>query len=516
MHAFAKPININKLSKVFTTDSLVSVESVFQNIESNNLLEVENTASQGFSKKIFWLYFPSSMLMNFEDQILEIRNPNIDQANYYIIKHDNTIELAGISGDKIPFTKRTRACRNPAFELPNVNDTKGVILMIDKRNASVSFPLYVMSLKEFQLAQLKISVFYGLVFGILFIVALVSLLIGFTTRQNVFSTYSIYVVAMLFYLVVALGYGSQFFYPNNIELNNNLRAATTVLLILSTVVFNKQFFRVNTLAPLIRLGYKIVQYGLLFMFLLWPILYNIYQQQTIYILLIIYFFVVLNVLVIIATLVSVYKRQKRDVYFYIFSFSALILFSLINVAIELGIVQETHFIVSPIVVGVLIEIVVMSIAIAFRYRNSYFEKILLQKEYADYIKESENLAATYNTLQAQLNEKDKLFDPLKDQFLITKNKTHVRIKDVKYVMVEGRYCEIFLISKESPLLERLSLKEITDQLSNKQFLRIHRSTAVNIGEILSIKTDTLELKSGEILPIGRSYRKDIVDAFEKK
>ena len=92
----------------------------------------------------------------------------------------------------------------------------------------------------------------------------------------------------------------------------------------------------------------------------------------------------------------------------------------------------------------------------------------------------------------------------------------VNVQEIDWIEAEGNYLRLHVAS-ESHLL-RQTMNSLERQLSPSRFIRIHRSTIVNIekvkelrpwfqGEYLAI------LHGGKKLNVGKSYRKNLTDAF---
>lgn len=92
----------------------------------------------------------------------------------------------------------------------------------------------------------------------------------------------------------------------------------------------------------------------------------------------------------------------------------------------------------------------------------------------------------------------------------------VNVQEIDWVESEGNYLRLH-VGNESHLM-RQTMNTLERQLSPYRFIRIHRSTLVNIdrvkelqpwfgGEYLAI------LQGGKKLNVGKSYRKKLTDAF---
>src|SRR5690606_32344590 len=97
-------------------------------------------SSPGFTEDYYWLRF---VLLAIEEgqYVIELSNPHIDHVLLYSVEEAG-IELIGRGGDKKPFSYRTEDNRGYLFRVKlKPGQPRELLLMVDKRNASVSFPL---------------------------------------------------------------------------------------------------------------------------------------------------------------------------------------------------------------------------------------------------------------------------------------------------------------------------------------------------------------------------------------
>ena len=83
---------------------------------------------------------------------------------------------------------------------------------------------------------------------------------------------------------------------------------------------------------------------------------------------------------------------------------------------------------------------------------------------------------------------------------------------ILYVQSDGNYVRIFTNGEQkAPLMERLSLKKCSEMMPPPQFVRIHRSTIVNINHVERIENESLYLHDGTELKLSRRFKKEMVD-----
>jgi two-component system LytT family response regulator len=85
----------------------------------------------------------------------------------------------------------------------------------------------------------------------------------------------------------------------------------------------------------------------------------------------------------------------------------------------------------------------------------------------------------------------------------------LRQREIRWLEGQGDYLRIHLLGK--PLLVRLSMKRAAELLHPTQFLRIHKSTIVNLAYVRKLATtmpnqQSVRLDDGTTLVIGPNYR----------
>ena len=91
------------------------------------------------------------------------------------------------------------------------------------------------------------------------------------------------------------------------------------------------------------------------------------------------------------------------------------------------------------------------------------------------------------TQEEQLTEKKEALTENDRLFVNTKNKPQfIKVSDIICIKAQGEYSTIYLISGANLLIRKL-MKQWELQLPENVFLRIHRSTIININQIEKIE-----------------------------
>jgi len=103
-----------------------------------------------------------------------------------------------------------------------------------------------------------------------------------------------------------------------------------------------------------------------------------------------------------------------------------------------------------------------------------------------------------------------------DYFFINVDYSLLKIVFSDVIWIEGLkdYVKIHLKSSDRPVVARLSMKALEEQLPATLFLRIHKSYIVSKDAITSIRKNSIFVKTME-LPIGDNY-KETIEGFIKR
>ena len=104
-------------------------------------------------------------------------------------------------------------------------------------------------------------------------------------------------------------------------------------------------------------------------------------------------------------------------------------------------------------------------------------------------------------------------DPIR-RFMIKGHQqiTFVKAEDIDWIEAAGNYLELH-VGKETHLI-RQTMKSIESRLDEERFLRIHRSTIVNLDRVHDLRQTfngeyEVRLTTGQKLTLSRSYRKNL-------
>ena len=103
----------------------------------------------------------------------------------------------------------------------------------------------------------------------------------------------------------------------------------------------------------------------------------------------------------------------------------------------------------------------------------------------------------------------------KQDFIFVKSDKKVlkiKFSDISHVEAYGNYVKIMT---DTTVLTPYTLSEFLTKLPS-DFLRIHKSFIINFNQLQAMEGNQLVLDNGVVLPIGKAFKKNVVDRIEGK
>jgi len=97
-----------------------------------------------------------------------------------------------------------------------------------------------------------------------------------------------------------------------------------------------------------------------------------------------------------------------------------------------------------------------------------------------------------------------------DYFFLNVDYSLLKIMFNDIIWIEGLrdYIKIHLKSTTKPVVTRMAMRAIEEQLPTDQFIRIHKSYVVSIDSIIAVRKNSVFINEQE-LPVGETYRDSI-------
>ncbi len=90
----------------------------------------------------------------------------------------------------------------------------------------------------------------------------------------------------------------------------------------------------------------------------------------------------------------------------------------------------------------------------------------------------------------------------------------IELDDIKYIESQHEYIQIHLVSSK-PVMTKLSMKAIEDQLPPDRFMRVQRSFIVNLSKISVIERNRIVFDGKVYIPVSEQYREKFQEYLDQ-
>ncbi|GAB1260540.1 sensor domain-containing diguanylate cyclase [Aurantivibrio plasticivorans] len=365
-----------------------------------------------------WIRFDVTVNTKSEQNwMLEILWPHISLVEIAILDNQNTLSNIQRAGKSIPITEGT-SHKNIAFPLKLQTESATVYLKIEDQNF-IYIPMMLFSDKAYQKHDLTRTIMFSMVFGILLVMILYNLSLYFAVRDSMYLFYTNTVFSSFLYLLAVSGYG-RLLWPTNDWLNLHASPVFASYCFLSVTYFFRIFLDLPRYTNWLLKANTGMLIGLtvVLLFTLTPFLgYAMLLLGSLS--------GILGILAIVTSFV-VWRRGNRSAIYFVVAWTGVGISTTFMVLTLRGEINYSPLLEYSQAASFVIEIVLLSLALADRIRRQRIakesaQKSLLQlqqktnKELEDQVKlRTEELENAMTKLQVANSELAKLTktDPL--------------------------------------------------------------------------------------------------------
>jgi len=273
------------------------------------------------------------------------------------------------------------------FDNSSTNKTAYIRLTTEQ---TFQFSLKARSFDELPLYFMGNNLFFGLVAGMLFLAMIYNFAIGLNAKEPVYLYYAFYVFSNLLYSLVMEGYSRLLFpdWGSSAIVSNT----ATILVVLSAVFFVRQFL--DTKASLPR--FDVLLRAVIIIFIAWMICLNFVPDIYAYLLTIL-FGTASPILALIAGLLS-YQQGHPMARYFLIAWSFFLISAGCWGFMWLGIIEPKEWVVWFYLLGTLLEVVLLSMVLGFRFSTLKAQTQTLHAAKSRYreLSETDELTKVFN------------------------------------------------------------------------------------------------------------------------
>jgi signal transduction histidine kinase len=341
-------------------------------------------------EQTIWIKIPIKSYDKSKIDLLEIKEPLINFVQVWIVKDGLVLKRFEKTGDHMPFYSRPIDYANFIFPFSEIkNNDFDVVIATDKRHTTKSIPLYFYTENEFSSQVQLINLLKGFLLGLVSILFLYNFYLAIIARKMVYIWYGIYLFFILIYFFMDMGLMFQFLYPNAPRFHDVLRVGAIAFSIVPFTFFINHFLQFDKNKPVFILINNILMFLFLVTFFLGinnSISGDFEKQQ---------FWINMNgiispFIIIILMIESIYALIKKIPFsnFTTISIGGFVCMSVIFLLHDKRVLEDNFLTNNIVNICISIEILLMTLAIAYRFNM--------------YKKEAEKLVSEKNEIQQQL------------------------------------------------------------------------------------------------------------------
>lgn len=290
---------------------------------------------------------------------LEIAYPLLDSIDVYTNNMDAT-SLVYRLGDSLPFHERPFPHRNFVLPYTLPESAQTTFYFSIRTSSATQFPLRVWKPPVFYANEINMSLWYGAYFGVMLVMALYNLFIFIAVRNIEYFWYVCYVLAIVGVQATIDGLSFQYLWPHAVTWNSFNVSFLVGALLIGTLTFQEAFLELRQRSP--RL-YQVNRFALYIAIGLTLSSFVLPYQLTIRV------GTVLTTGACLLALVagySVWYRGYTQARYYCLAWTVLLVGGFFTVMNMVGVLPRTSFTIYATAVGALIEVVLLSFALAER------------------------------------------------------------------------------------------------------------------------------------------------------
>jgi len=355
-------------------DSIASFVRKFKNIDRLSQFNF------GYNDTTYWLLIPIKNIQgNREKLLIEIQNPHIDRIQTYCIGDSKIIQLGQETGDFHAFSTRYIQHRNFIWPLNDCGlDNFTLAVRIEKRKSSLNIPAFIWTESAHRNKSTLNTLFFGISFGMMILVSIYSLAASVFLKTRIYFLYALFIITSIVFLATFEGLSFQVLYPTWGNFNSLFRMLINGLTTITFILFSKHFLKIKTHSNFLNQLLNSIIIIFIILLSVTPFLKSIFFTHGLLMIpIILSLSGIANISLFFGAL-KFFSKQKSTSLFFLIAYSAILVSGVLLIMEDFGWIEVLPF--SLLFVGVLIEMLVFSLALTFLMKKVYDERNnLIQK-----------------------------------------------------------------------------------------------------------------------------------------
>jgi signal transduction histidine kinase len=383
--------------------------------------------SLAISNSSFWLKMTIANKTENNNLALELEYPTTDSVTFVSLQPSGGYSEI-VTGEFVPVYLRQHRHQNYIFDLNIPSNEVRTYLMRVNASEQLQLPLTVSTIKNISEDLSTKDLIFGLYAGIIIVMLLYNMFLIFTVRDRSYVYYVGYILFVGMTQACLEGYAPRFLYPYSSFLPNAMMVWIPALSGVFSVLFVNNFMNIKHYTPVLH---KVLN-GILVVYCLIIILSftGNYRLCTGLMQLLVMILAVVGYTVA----VKISRRGYRPAQFFLIAFSIFIAGVIVFVLRNANVLPYNNYTYYAMDIGSVIEVVLLSIALADKINIFRKEKEESQAATLQALQENERIVREQNViLEAKVEERTHALH----ESNLDLNKAMVDLKDAQSQLVES-------------------------------------------------------------------------------
>lgn len=381
--------------------------------------------NMGFVEHPIWIRFsvPSSPIP--DTFLIEFANTKISQIDLYITEDDSTLPSTSIPFKPIfmqlmeekPLSQRYLPVSQFVFPIPVKPEQQLTVYAKITNSYPMKLPIYLWDEQTFTQEQIHRTMFNGIYFGSVLIMALYNLCLFFFVKDRSYANYVIFIVLLATFIVIDKGIAIDYLWQNNPETSQRFYTTILAMGALSSVRFTTSFLSLKQNAPRLNSGLQILS-------LCWLSLLVTSLLSSSSIVLVLCFLLLLpGGAALLLCGIYMWRQGLPEASFYTIAWITLVHAVVAYSASSLGLIPYSPLLDDFIQASNILEAALLSLGLAYRINTLNYEK---QKAYTSVKAKSDLLATMSHEIRTPMNGILGMAQLLKDTTLTSQQKHYIK------------------------------------------------------------------------------------------
>lgn len=421
LYVFNNKESIGQISGLYYYKDVSSKSSIEEILNKDSfVLNNQQVVNLGIINSSVWVKIKIKNETDQSNLILGISYPILDEVDLFELNSESSRHV-GKLGDLLPYSQRFYDHQQFLFDIsiPR-NETKTYLLRFRTWEQMV-LPIFVGTLKKVMESNLTQDLIFGIFFGIMLSLVLYNLFIYFTVRDLSYLFYVIYIFLISLTQACLNGYTLRFIFPNHPNLANASLILINSSAGLASIRFIQQFMDTKTHVPTLNKFYYVIR--LVYLGGIISILAG--AKQVSYNLMDLGGFLISFYTFFIAIRISL--KGSKPAKLFLLAWSVFLIGVILFVLKNVGILPANSYTNHLLTIGVAIEGILLSIALATRINDYKKDKEISQMQAYQLLEEKKQIIFNQNII---LEEKVK-------ERTLELNKAVVHLKETQSQLVDA-------------------------------------------------------------------------------